>query len=123
MNGWAETLSWLIDMFGANAMFFRLIERNRHTTQAVHDSFHESLDHLQIQERVEAAVHAAAASTGEEIRMFAALGAVTAFDDWAPKLLVETPPDVIQREARRGGADDPRRLIFSAGCQFDRPSG
>ena len=98
VNGWAETLSWLIDMFGANAAFFRLLERNRHSTQAVHDSFHESQDHMQMHERVQAAVHAAAANIGEEIRMFAALGAVTAFDDWAPKFLVETPPDLIQRE-------------------------
>jgi AcrR family transcriptional regulator len=98
VHGWADTLAWLIDMFGANATFFRLLERNRHSAQALHDSFHETQDHMRMHERVQTAVHAAAANIGEEIRMFAALGAVTAFDDWAPKLLIETPPDVIQRE-------------------------
>ena len=37
--------------------------------------------------RVEAAAHAAASSVAEEVRMVAALGAVTGFDDWAPTLL------------------------------------
>jgi hypothetical protein len=49
-------------------------------------------------ERVQAAVKATAGSLEEEIRMFAALGAVTAFDDWAPALLAEGPPEVLQRE-------------------------
>ena len=49
-------------------------------------------------ERVEAAVHDAAADLPEEIRMFAALGTVTGFDDWAPKLLAEAPPEVIRAE-------------------------
>ncbi|HEY3833170.1 MAG TPA: TetR/AcrR family transcriptional regulator [Acidimicrobiia bacterium] len=100
VQGWADTLSWLIDSMGANVAFFRLLERNRHSAQAVHDTLHETHDHLQMHERVQSAVHNAAAGLGEEIRMFAALGAVTAFDDWAPKLLTETPPEVLQHELR-----------------------
>ena len=66
----------------------------------LHDAFEELEHHLDMHARVQGAVHAAAANLGGEIRMFAALGAVTAFDDWAPKLLAEGPPEVIQRELR-----------------------
>jgi AcrR family transcriptional regulator len=98
--GWADALSWVIGMVFDNLAFFHLVERNRHAMQQLHETFHELEGHLQLHERVAAAVHAAASGVEEEIRMFAALGAVTAFDDWAPKLLSEGPPDVIQRELR-----------------------
>jgi hypothetical protein len=49
-------------------------------------------------QRVEAAAHAAASSLQEEIRMIAALGAVTGFDDWAPTILTTSPPDVLRDE-------------------------
>jgi hypothetical protein len=48
--------------------------------------------------RVEAAAHAAASSVAEEVRMVAALGAVTGFDDWAPTLLKNADPRVLQQE-------------------------
>jgi AcrR family transcriptional regulator len=48
--------------------------------------------------RLEAAAHAAASSVAEEVRMVAALGAVTGFDDWAPTLLKEADPAVLQEE-------------------------
>jgi hypothetical protein len=32
--------------------------------------------------------------------MFAALAAVTGFDDWAPRLLADGPPEVLERELR-----------------------
>jgi hypothetical protein len=68
--------------------------------EQLHETFHELEGHLQMHERVMAAAHAAASNVEEEIRMFAALGAVTAFDDWAPKLLAEGPAEVIRRELR-----------------------
>jgi AcrR family transcriptional regulator len=98
--GWADALSWVIGMVFENVAFFHLLERNRHAMEQLHETFQELQGHLQLHERVQAAVHAAASGIEEEIRMFAALGAVTAFDDWAPKLLAEGPPDVIQRELR-----------------------
>ena len=55
-------------------------------------------DHLQMHQRVEAAAHAAASSVQEEIRMVAALGAVTGFDDWAPTLLAASPPEMLRAE-------------------------
>jgi AcrR family transcriptional regulator len=98
--GWSDALSWLIDQVFENVTFFNILERNRHTLEQLHETFHELEAHLQLHERVTAAAHAAAASVEEEIRMFAALGAVTAFDDWAPKLLADGPAEVIRRELR-----------------------
>jgi len=98
LEEWADALTWVIGMIFENADFFRLMERNRHSMKEMHDTFHEMEEHLQMHERVQAAVHATARDLPEEIRMFAALGAVTAFDDWAPKLLAEAPPELIQSE-------------------------
>ena len=56
---------------------------------------------------------AAKASTlRERVRMVAALGAVTGFDDWAPELLTTTSPDELRTEleaAVRDVLDLPRR--------------
>ena len=49
-------------------------------------------------QRVAAAAHAAASASQEEIRMIAALGAVTGFDDWAPTLLAASPPEMLRAE-------------------------
>jgi AcrR family transcriptional regulator len=100
VDEWADALSWVVGMIFENIEFFRVLERNRHSLQQLHDTFHEMQDHLDMHARVEAAVHGAAANVTEEIRMFAALGMVTAFDDWAPRLLADGPPDVIQHELR-----------------------
>jgi AcrR family transcriptional regulator len=100
VEAWAGALTWVIGTIFENIAFFRLIERNRHTMEQLHETFHEFEDHHDMHERVQAAVHTSAANLSEEIRMFAALGAVTAFDDWAPKLLAEGPPEVIKRELR-----------------------
>ena len=43
-------------------------------------------------------MHAAAADIRQEIRMVAALAALTGFDDWAPTLLAETPPEILRDE-------------------------
>jgi len=100
VSEWADALSWTIGMMFENIAFLRLVERNRYFLRQLYQTFNELEDHVELRGRVEAAVHAAASSIEEEIRMFAALGAVTAFDDWAPTLLAEGPPDVIQRELR-----------------------
>jgi AcrR family transcriptional regulator len=97
---WANALSWIIDMVFENVALFRVLQRNRHAMQQLHDSFDAMQEHIGMHQRVQEAVHAAAADVGEEIRMFAALGAVTAFDDWAPHLLADGPAEVIERELR-----------------------
>jgi len=98
MAEWADALTWVIEMIFEHMDFFRLLERNRHSVQQVHETFNELSDHLQMHERVDAAVHTTASDVHEEIRMFAALGAVTGFDDWAPRLLADAPPDIIRSE-------------------------
>jgi AcrR family transcriptional regulator len=98
--GWADALDWIVGMVFENIAFFRLLERNRYSVQQLRDTFDELQGHLDLHARVAVAAHAAAANVEEEIRMFAALGAVTAFDDWAPQLLSQGPPDVIHRELR-----------------------
>jgi AcrR family transcriptional regulator len=96
--GWADALEWIVGRIFGLVEFFQLLERNRHSMQQLHETFEELQDHLELHERVAVAAHRAAANIEEEIRMFAALGAVTAFDDWAPVLLAQGPHDVIQRE-------------------------
>jgi AcrR family transcriptional regulator len=96
--GWADALEWIVGRIFGLVEFFQLLERNRHSMQQLHETFEELQDHLELHERVAVAAHRAAANIEEEIRMFAALGAVTAFDDWAPVLLAKGPHDVIQRE-------------------------
>ena len=54
--------------------------------------------HMEMHERVEKAAAAASSAVAEQVRMVAALGAVTGFDDWAPTLLQEAPPEVLQAE-------------------------
>jgi AcrR family transcriptional regulator len=97
-EAWAGALDWIIGMIFENVALFRILERNRHSMQQLHEAFDELQDHLALHERIRAAAEGAASNVEEEIRMFAALGAVTAFDDWAPKLLAEGPHDVIARE-------------------------
>jgi len=97
---WAQALSWVIGMIFENVALFRVLQRNRHAMEQLRDEFEEVQDHIDMHARVQDAVHAAATDLGEEIRMFAAIGAVTAFDDWAPKLLVEAPAETIAEELR-----------------------
>ncbi len=117
---WADALTWLLHtVFEQHMDFFRLLERNRESVAQLHQTYNEASNHhLQMHERVGAAVHKAARDLPEEIRMFAALGAVTAFDDWAPQLLANAPAEVAteleaavrailglpKRRARRGPA-------------------
>ena len=86
-------IAWFYD----NLAFFRLFDRNRHSVELLSEFF-STQDHLQMHQRVEAAAHAAASSVQEEIRMIAALGAVTGFDDWAPTLLAASPPEMLRAE-------------------------
>jgi len=95
---WADALTWVVETMFEHMDLFRLLERNRHSVDQMHETFHEVSDHVRMHERVEAAVHSTAADVHEEIRMFAALGAVTAFDDWAPRLLAEAPPVILRSE-------------------------
>jgi hypothetical protein len=54
-------------------------------------------DHQEMHVRVERPVRAKG-DLAQQVRMIAALGAVTAFDDWAPRLLAETEPAALHAE-------------------------
>ena len=94
--GWADALVWVIDRMFDHIEFFKLIERNRNSVMALSDHFEALTNHLQMHERVEEAVHSQTSDLQEQVRMVAALGAVTGFDDWAPRLLAEGPPEQLR---------------------------
>jgi AcrR family transcriptional regulator len=96
LQGWGEALTWVVSQIFGYLDFFRLVDRNRHIVEVQLER--AKRDHAGMHERVEAAAHAAASSLGEEVRMIAALGAVTGFDDWAPALLKDAEPEVLQAE-------------------------
>ncbi len=96
IQAWAEALTWIVAQIFDYLDFFRLVDRNRHIVQV---RFVEGeRDHAEMHARVEAAAHSAASSVAQEVRMVAALGAVTGFDDWAPTLLKEADPLMLQQE-------------------------
>jgi AcrR family transcriptional regulator len=95
---WADVLAWVVQQLFANLTFFRLVERNRQTAEVMFDAFASPEAHVQMHERAEKAAASAAADLPEHVRMVAALGAVTGFDNWAPTLLKEAPAEVLQAE-------------------------
>jgi AcrR family transcriptional regulator len=110
-EGWADVLSWLVGQLSAHLDFFKLLYRNRTAVTKV-ATMRELHDHGELHERLEAAVAAKATSLSERVRMVAALGAVTGFDDWAPELLTTTDPAELAAEldrAVRDTLDLPRR--------------
>ena len=95
---WAGALEWVIDQVFEWMDFFQLIERNRNAMHTVMGARAMLGDHQEMHERIEGAVRTKSFPLEQQIRMFAALGAVTGFDDWAPKLLSESPPEVIRAQ-------------------------
>ncbi|HEU5308208.1 MAG TPA: helix-turn-helix domain-containing protein [Acidimicrobiia bacterium] len=96
VEAWNDVLTWIVGQIFDYLDFFRLVDRNRHVVDL--QLARAERDHAEMHARVEAAAHAAASSVTEEVRMIAALGAVTGFDDWAPTLLKDADPLVLQRE-------------------------
>ena len=96
IEAWADALTWVVTKIFDYLDFFRLMGSNRHVVELLLESVEH--DHTEMHARIEAAAHAAASSVAEEVRMIAALGAVTSFDDWAPTLLKDADPLVLQQE-------------------------
>jgi AcrR family transcriptional regulator len=96
VDAWAEALTWVVAQIFDYLDFFRLVDRNRHIVEMM--MVEAKRDHAEMHARVERAAHTAASSVAEEVRMVAALGAVTGFDDWAPTLLKNADPLVLQQE-------------------------
>jgi AcrR family transcriptional regulator len=98
VEGWAHALSWVIDQMADYMDLFLLMERNRALLET---RLLESMaDHQHMHQRIEKAVMAATPVLAEQVRIFAALGAVTGFDDWAPTLIFEGPQEEMQAELR-----------------------
>jgi AcrR family transcriptional regulator len=93
---WAEALAWIVGQVLDLLDFFRLIDRNRHAVELVVDTTQHVTSEMYT--RVERAAHSIAQTVAEEVRMIAALGAVTGFDDWAPTLLKTAEPTVLRSE-------------------------
>jgi AcrR family transcriptional regulator len=98
LEGWADALEWIIGELFAHLDFFKLMERNRATVEVLFQEMNALSDHHLMHERVEASVRSVSDDRAEQIRMVAAIGAVTGFDDWAPGLLTELPPEQILAE-------------------------
>jgi AcrR family transcriptional regulator len=96
LEEWAGALTWVVAQIFDYLDFFRLVDRNRHIVELM--MAEAKRDHVEMHARVEAAAHAAASTIAEEVRMIAALGAVTGFDDWAPTLLKDADPHMLQHE-------------------------
>lgn len=93
---WADALDWAMGEMFTQLDFFALVERNRPALEALSGTIFN--DHQEMHVRVERAVRAKGGGLHQQVRMIAALGAVTAFDDWAPRLLAETPPEELKAE-------------------------
>jgi AcrR family transcriptional regulator len=96
IEAWADALTWVVEKIFDYLDFFRLMGSNRHVVEVCLEAVEH--DHTEMHARIEAAAHAAASSVAEEVRMIAALGAVTGFDDWAPTLLANADPLTLQAE-------------------------
>ena len=79
---------------------FRLMERNRAVVETLALTSKHFEDHQELHRRLEKAVKASTASQSEQIRMIAALAAVTGFDDWGPNFMHEIPIDELSTELK-----------------------
>ena len=96
-RGLGRRARWVIDQMFEYLDFFRLVERNR-TASRCSRGIRSIEDHQQMHERVEKAAARGVVRLIEQVRMVAALGAVTGFDDWAPTLLKEAPAELLEGE-------------------------
>ena len=96
VEAWADALTWMVTRSSTTSTSSGWSGSNRHVVELLLESVEH--DHAEMHARIEAAAHAAASSVAEEVRMIAALGAVTGFDDWAPTLLKDADPLVLQHE-------------------------
>jgi AcrR family transcriptional regulator len=111
LQGWADALAWVIGRLSTHLDFFKLYYRNRTAIEKL-TATHEMHEHGELHRRIEAAITGKAADLRQRVRMVAALGAVTGFDDWAPELLTTSDPDELRNEleaAIRDVLELPRR--------------
>jgi AcrR family transcriptional regulator len=95
---WGDALCWAIGLMASKMSVFRLLQRNRSAIEQLGGWQELMVDHMQMHERVERTVQRMTSSRHDQVRMIAALGAVTGFDDWAPTLMEEIPMPELQAE-------------------------
>ncbi|MGH8991039.1 MAG: TetR/AcrR family transcriptional regulator [Acidimicrobiia bacterium] len=100
LEGWAEALDWVLVQMLEHFDLFKLTLRNR---QAMAE-LQSAIEHSGKNEKIRAAIRDKAADVPQQIRMIAALGAISAFDDWAPDLLTDEP-EVVVAELRAATRD------------------
>ena len=100
LEEWAEALDWVLVQMLEHIDLFKLTLRNR---QAMAE-FQSAIEHSGKNEKIRAAIRDKAADVPQQIRMIAALGAITAFDDWAPDLFTDEP-EVVVAELRAATRD------------------
>jgi AcrR family transcriptional regulator len=91
LDGFAQALDWALTQMLEHLDLFRVALRNRQAMAAFHTAITDSGKHPM----VFAAVQGKAADLPQQVRMIAALAAVSAFDDWAPDLLADKPELVV----------------------------
>jgi len=100
VEAWADALDWVIGEMAHNVDIFRLMERNRTVVETLaHTSVHFA-DHQEMHRRLERTVKDSSASRAVQIRMIAALAAISGFDDWGPTFIQEVPMDELVVELR-----------------------
>jgi AcrR family transcriptional regulator len=91
LEEWAAVLVWVIGQMERHLPLFRLLHRNRSSLEQFGLNHETDTQHMQMHERLERTVREKGTTLHEQVRMVAALAAVTGFDDWAPELLAEAP--------------------------------
>jgi AcrR family transcriptional regulator len=127
VEGWAEALTWILGQMSDKLDVLRLMARNRAAVEEIWDEFESLKEHAEWHKRIEQTVRAKSSDLREQIRMVAALGAVTGFDDWAPTILAEAPPAELQLELEAAIRDilqlpKPRKSRASTGAGRARAS-
>ncbi len=97
LEGWGDALEWIVGQFFTHLDFFTLMQRNHNAMAMIMEGVLGD-GHEEMHARVEQAARRLSPHLRDQVRMVAALGAVTGFDDWAPNLLAESPPDQLHAE-------------------------
>jgi AcrR family transcriptional regulator len=95
LEGWAAAIEALVKETFEHPELFALVDRNRPALVACGAP---AVDHEQVRARIEDAVRRSGVELEQQVRMIAALAAVTAFDDWAPRVLADADPATLSAE-------------------------
>jgi AcrR family transcriptional regulator len=100
LEGWADALGWVADALVTHRGIFALLDRNRTVVEGLMASSEFFAEHQLLHERVNAAVMDGSVPLEVRLRIACAIGAVTGLDDFAPGLVIDSPPDEFQRTVK-----------------------